>query len=81
MPIIPPPRFPIIPVCPPSLGAEPTSAGGDVTLYKNPQCDCCEGYADYLRHHGFKVKAVPTNATGRASCRASQEYPRAYRAE
>jgi hypothetical protein len=43
------------------LGAEPTSAGGDVTLYKNPQCDCCEGYADYLRHHGFKVKAVPTN--------------------
>jgi len=61
MPIIPPPRFPIIPVCPPSLGAEPTSAGGDVTLYKNPQCDCCEGYADYLRHHGFKVKAVPTN--------------------
>ena len=43
------------------LGAEPTSDGGDVTLYKNPQCDCCEGYADYLRHHGFKVKAVPTN--------------------
>jgi len=36
------------------LGAEPTSAGGDVTLYKNPQCDCCEGYADYLRHHGLR---------------------------
>lgn len=41
------------------LNAEP--ARGDVTLYKNPQCDCCEGYADYLRHNGFKVKTIPTN--------------------
>ena len=34
---------------------------GDVTLYKNPQCGCCEGYADYLRDNGFKVKAISTN--------------------
>src|SRR6478672_1090102 len=34
---------------------------GDVTLYKNPQCGCCEGYADYLRDHDFKVKAISTN--------------------
>src|SRR5215472_11365475 len=34
---------------------------GEVTLYKNPQCGCCEGYADYLRDNGFKVKAIPTN--------------------
>jgi hypothetical protein len=27
----------------------------DVKLYKNPQCSCCEGYADYLRKNGFKV--------------------------
>jgi hypothetical protein len=26
-----------------------------VTLYKNPECGCCEGYADYLRSHGFTV--------------------------
>ena len=25
------------------------------TLYKNPQCGCCETYADYLRANGFEV--------------------------
>jgi hypothetical protein len=44
-----------------SLNAEPAVDRGQVTLYKNPQCDCCEGYADYLRNNGFKVTAVPTN--------------------
>jgi len=43
------------------LSAEPAPSRGDVTLYKNPQCGCCEGYADYLRHNGFKVRAVSTN--------------------
>jgi hypothetical protein len=32
-----------------------------VTLYKEPQCGCCEGYADYLRKHGFTVSVVPTH--------------------
>lgn len=32
-----------------------------VTLYKNPQCECCEGYASYLDHNGFDVKVLPTN--------------------
>jgi hypothetical protein len=32
-----------------------------VTLYKNPQCDCCEGYAGYLRQNGFVVDLVPAN--------------------
>ncbi|MGT2442991.1 DUF411 domain-containing protein [Ensifer adhaerens] len=31
------------------------------TLYKNPQCGCCEGYAAYLRENGFNVDAKPTN--------------------
>ena len=44
-----------------SLSAEPVADRGQVTLYKNPECGCCEGYADYLRQHGFKVTAVPTN--------------------
>jgi hypothetical protein len=44
-----------------SLKAEPAADRGQVTLYKNPQCDCCEGYAAYLRNNGFKVTAVPTN--------------------
>ena len=43
------------------LIAEPAPTRGDVTLYKNPQCGCCEGYADYLHRNGFKVRAVSTN--------------------
>jgi hypothetical protein len=31
------------------------------TLYKNPQCSCCEGYADYLRENGFEVTVKPTH--------------------
>lgn len=31
------------------------------TLYKNPQCDCCEGYAVYLGQNGFKVTVIPSN--------------------
>jgi hypothetical protein len=31
------------------------------TLYKNPQCSCCEGYAQYLEKNGFKVDVKPTN--------------------
>jgi hypothetical protein len=30
-------------------------------LYKNPQCSCCEGYADYLRGNGFDVAVKPTH--------------------
>src|SRR5438552_6561285 len=31
--------------------AAPTLA----TLYKNPDCSCCEGYAAYLKNNGFDV--------------------------
>lgn len=44
------------------------SAGGAVaaerpaaTLFKNPQCSCCEEYAKYLRQNGFAVKVVATH--------------------
>ena len=43
------------------LSAEPVPDREQVTLYKNPQCGCCEGYAEYLRDNGFKVKVIPTN--------------------
>src|SRR5262244_2863219 len=43
------------------LIAEPTPTRGDVTLYKNPECGCCEGHADYLRQQGFRVTAMPTH--------------------
>lgn len=43
-------------------GAAPALAGEKgVTLYKNPQCGCCEGYADYLRQNGFNVTVKPTH--------------------
>ena len=30
-------------------------------LYKNPQCGCCEAYADYLQKNGFEVEIKPTD--------------------
>ena len=40
------------------------------TLYKNPQCSCCEGYADYLRKNGFEVEVKPTNDLASISSKA-----------
>lgn len=43
-------------------GAVPAVADeNDVMLYKNPQCGCCEGYADYLRENGFNVTVKSTH--------------------
>ncbi len=44
----------------------PTSVAADeaakaATLYKNPQCGCCEAYAGYLRENGFDVRVVATH--------------------
>ena len=39
-------------------------------LYKNPQCSCCEGYADYLRQNGFDVEVKPTNDLAEISSKA-----------
>lgn len=41
----------------------PLSAAGQtpVTLYKNPECGCCEGHAAYLREHGYAVTVQPTH--------------------
>lgn len=33
----------------------------NATLYKNPQCGCCEDYATYLRGHGYKVEVIATH--------------------
>src|SRR5437868_12151396 len=41
-----------------------------VTLYKNPECGCCDGYADYLRQNGFAVTAKPTNDLAEISRKA-----------
>ncbi|GGO77536.1 hypothetical protein GCM10011348_07310 [Marinobacterium nitratireducens] len=31
------------------------------TLYKNPQCGCCTGHAEYLREHGYEIKVVESH--------------------
>lgn len=38
----------------------PVAAAIDATLYKTPDCGCCEGHADHLRAHGIAVTSVPT---------------------
>ena len=43
---------------PPAVAGE---SSRQATLYKNPQCGCCEGYADYLRDNGFEVTVKPTH--------------------
>ena len=40
------------------------------TLYKNPQCSCCEGYAAYLRRNCFAVDVKPTNDLAEISSKA-----------
>lgn len=40
------------------------------TLYKNPQCGCCENYAAYLRQNGFDVEVKPTNDLAQISSEA-----------
>ena len=40
------------------------------TLYKNPQCSCCEGYVAYLRKNGFEVDVKPTNDLAEISHKA-----------
>ena len=32
-----------------------------ITIYKDPQCGCCQAYADYLRDNGFAVTVKPTH--------------------
>jgi len=46
------------------------AASSHATLYKNPQCSCCEGYAGYLGRHGFQVDVKPTNDLAEISQKA-----------
>ena len=49
----------------------PAFAGSiHATLYKNPQCSCCEGYAAYLRDNGFDVEVKPTTDLAEISRKA-----------
>src|SRR5437899_520005 len=42
-------------------GARSQTPSRAATLYKDPECGCCEGYGAYLGRNGFRVTVVPTN--------------------
>jgi hypothetical protein len=42
-------------------GAVHADESRGATLYKNPACACCDGYADYLRDNGFDVAVQPSH--------------------
>lgn len=42
----------------PVAGFAAKSAPRMATLYKSPDCTCCDGYADHLRQSGFDVKII-----------------------
>lgn len=44
-----------------SSDAAVTEPAKMATLYKNPQCSCCESYADYLRENGYQVTVKATH--------------------
>ncbi len=51
------------------------AAGIPVKLYKNPNCGCCNVYADYLKGNGFDVEAI--NTTDMASIKTKYSVPAA----
>lgn len=34
------------------------AAGEAITVYKDKNCGCCEGWVDHMRASGYKVKAI-----------------------
>jgi len=53
--------FAVVAVLAPFHESYADSNSKTMTLYKNPQCGCCEGYAEYMREQGYTVKVVPTH--------------------
>jgi hypothetical protein len=49
---------------------QPAAAAIQATLYKNPQCTCCEGYAEYLNKNGLQVTVNATHELAEISRKA-----------
>ncbi|MCA1440374.1 DUF411 domain-containing protein [Ensifer sp. IC4062] len=50
--------------------ATPALAQSQATLYKSPECGCCESYVAYLRDNGFKVDVKETDELAAISQKA-----------
>ncbi len=51
------------------LAAPAVSGGPTMTVYKSPNCGCCEKWVEYLRAEGFEVESV--NRPGLAALKRS----------
>lgn len=38
--------------------AATAAEAGPVTIYRAPNCGCCDSYAEYLEEHGFEIELV-----------------------
>ncbi|MBB5701429.1 hypothetical protein FHS76_001280 [Ochrobactrum daejeonense] len=45
--------------------AEPVTAAPQMTIYKDPTCGCCEGWADHMKAAGFNVTVRNEDAMDR----------------
>jgi hypothetical protein len=43
------------------LPQDSVAAEKQATIYKDPNCGCCTGHAEYLERNGYKVKIVETD--------------------
>jgi hypothetical protein len=43
-----------------AVGAPHAQQSAQASLYKSPQCACCDDYAEYLRGNGLQVTVIPT---------------------
>ena len=41
--------------------ASTTEAGTDITIYKSPNCSCCQSWAEHLAANGFEIDIVETD--------------------
>ncbi len=44
-----------------SLASPALAQSLHATLYKDPNCGCCEGHAEYLREHGIELDIKPVD--------------------
>src|SRR3546814_420042 len=57
-------------VCSSDLPLTAVAQSTPAILYKNPQCGCCEGYAEYMRQNGFQVDVKPVHNLSEISQKA-----------
>jgi hypothetical protein len=55
--------------CAALLPALAWAAAPQITVHKDPNCGCCNGWVDHLRAHGYRVTAIETAEINRVKAR------------